>query len=96
MVIWDYGPAHRGPAMRAYLATPDLNLRFVALFSPGLLAAFAPVRCPSLHPDCSCSLPLCEYRGLHPVGIAGVPRVKVRRRTGARQIGLTNLAELSR
>jgi transposase len=36
IVIWDNGPAHRGPAMRAYLATPDLDLRLVALpaYSP--------------------------------------------------------------
>jgi transposase len=36
IVVWDNGPAHRGPAMRAYLATPDLNLRLVALpaYSP--------------------------------------------------------------
>lgn len=36
IVIWDNGPAHRGPAMRAYLATPGLNLRLVALpaYSP--------------------------------------------------------------
>jgi transposase len=36
MVIWDNGPAHRGPAMREYLATPGLNLRLVALpaYSP--------------------------------------------------------------
>lgn len=36
IVIWDNGPAHRGPEMRAYLATPDLNLRLVALpgYSP--------------------------------------------------------------
>jgi transposase len=36
IVIWDNGPAHRGAAMRAYLATPDLNLRLVALpaYSP--------------------------------------------------------------
>jgi transposase len=36
IVIWDNGPAHRGPAMRAYLATADLNLRLVALpaYSP--------------------------------------------------------------
>jgi transposase len=36
IVIWDNGPAHRGPAMRAYLATDDLNLRLVALpaYSP--------------------------------------------------------------
>jgi len=27
----DNGPAHRSPAMRAHLATPDLNLRLVAL-----------------------------------------------------------------
>jgi len=35
-VIWDNGPAHRGTAMRAYLATPELNLRLVALppYSP--------------------------------------------------------------
>ncbi len=36
IVIWDNGPAHRGPAMRAYLATPRLNLRLVPLpaYSP--------------------------------------------------------------
>jgi transposase len=36
IVIWDNGPAHHGPAMRAYLATPSLNLRLVALpaYSP--------------------------------------------------------------
>ena len=36
IVIWDNGPAHHGPAMRAYLATPGLNLRLVALpaYSP--------------------------------------------------------------
>lgn len=36
IAIWDNGPAHRGPAMRAYLATPDLDLRLVALpaYSP--------------------------------------------------------------
>jgi hypothetical protein len=38
IVIWDNGPAHRGPATRAYLATADLNLRLVAFASvqPGL------------------------------------------------------------
>ena len=38
IVIWDNGPVHRGPAMQAYLATPDLNLRLVALpaYSPDL------------------------------------------------------------
>ena len=30
-VIWDNSPAHRGDALRAYLATPDLNLRLVNL-----------------------------------------------------------------
>ena len=36
IVIWDNGPAHRGPAMREYLATPGLNVRLVALpaYSP--------------------------------------------------------------
>jgi transposase len=36
IVIWDNGPAHRGAAMRAYLATPDLSLHLVALpaYSP--------------------------------------------------------------
>ena len=36
IVIWDNGPAHRGPAIRTYLATPDLNLRLVTLppYSP--------------------------------------------------------------
>jgi transposase len=35
-VIWDNSPAHRGPEMRAYLATADLKLRLVALpaYSP--------------------------------------------------------------
>jgi transposase len=31
IVIWDNGPAHRGDALRTYLATPDLRLRLVAL-----------------------------------------------------------------
>lgn len=31
IVIWDNGPAHHGEAIRAYLATPGLNLRLVAL-----------------------------------------------------------------
>lgn len=36
IVIWDNGPAHRGPAMRSYLTAPDRNLRLVALpaYSP--------------------------------------------------------------
>jgi transposase len=36
IVIWDNSPAHRGPEMRAYLRTPDLRLRLVALpaYSP--------------------------------------------------------------
>jgi len=36
IVIWDNGPAHRGEPLRCYLATPDLNLRLVALpgYSP--------------------------------------------------------------
>jgi transposase len=36
IVIWDNGPAHHGPEMRAYLTTPDLQLRLVALpaYSP--------------------------------------------------------------
>ena len=36
IVIWDNSPAHRGPEMRAYLSTPDLKLRLVALpaYSP--------------------------------------------------------------
>jgi len=36
IVIWDNGPAHRGPAMRDYLATPGLKLRLVPLpaYSP--------------------------------------------------------------
>ena len=35
-VIWDNSPAHRGDALRAYLTTPDLNLRLVNLpsYSP--------------------------------------------------------------
>ena len=31
IVIWDNAPAHRGEEMRAYLRTPDLGLRLVAL-----------------------------------------------------------------
>ena len=27
VVIWDNGPAHRGEAIRSYLATPDLHLK---------------------------------------------------------------------
>ena len=36
IVIWDNGPAHHGPELREYLATPDLKLRLVALpgYSP--------------------------------------------------------------
>jgi transposase len=36
IVIWDNGPMHRGPAIREYLATPELNLRLIALpaYSP--------------------------------------------------------------
>jgi transposase len=36
IVIWDNGPAHRGPELRAYLETPGLDLRLVALppYSP--------------------------------------------------------------
>ena len=36
IVIWDNGPAHRGPALRTYLSTPGLRLRLVALppYSP--------------------------------------------------------------
>ena len=36
IVIWDNGPAHRGPAIREYLATPVLHLHLVALpaYSP--------------------------------------------------------------
>ncbi len=36
IVIWDNGPAHRGAAVRDYLATPDLDLRVLHLpaYSP--------------------------------------------------------------
>ena len=36
IVIWDNSPAHRGDTIRAYLTTPDLNLRLVNLpsYSP--------------------------------------------------------------
>jgi transposase len=36
IVIWDNSPVHRGAELRAYLATPNLNLRLVALpaYSP--------------------------------------------------------------
>jgi len=40
IVIWDNGPAHRGPAMREYLATPNLKLRLVPL--PGYSPDFNP------------------------------------------------------
>jgi transposase len=39
-VIWDNGPAHHGPEIRAYLTTPDLKLRLVAL--PGYSPDFNP------------------------------------------------------
>lgn len=36
IVVWDNGPAHRGDALRTFLATPDLKLRLVCLpaYSP--------------------------------------------------------------
>jgi transposase len=36
IVIWDNGPAHYGPELRAYLTTPDLKVRLVPLptYSP--------------------------------------------------------------
>ena len=36
IVVWDNGPAHRGEAIRTFLATPDLKLRLVPLpaYSP--------------------------------------------------------------
>jgi len=40
IVIGDNGPAHRGPEIREYLTTPDLNLRLVAL--PGYSPDFNP------------------------------------------------------
>lgn len=40
IVIWDNGPAHHGPELREYLATPDLKLRLVAL--PGYSPDFNP------------------------------------------------------
>ena len=40
VVIWDNGPAHRGPELREYLTTPDLKLRLVAL--PGYSPDFNP------------------------------------------------------
>jgi len=40
IVIWDNGPAHHGPAMREYLATPNLKLRLVPL--PGYSPDFNP------------------------------------------------------
>jgi transposase len=39
-MIWDNGPAHHGPEIRAYLATPELNLRLVPL--PGYSPDFNP------------------------------------------------------
>lgn len=40
IVIWDNAPAHHGPEMREYLATPGLKLRLVAL--PGYSPDFNP------------------------------------------------------
>jgi transposase len=40
IVILDNGPAHHGPEMRAYLATPDLKLRLVVL--PGYRPDYNP------------------------------------------------------
>lgn len=40
MVIWDNAPAHHGPEIRAYLTTPELKLRLVAL--PGYSPDFNP------------------------------------------------------
>ena len=40
IVIWDNGPAHHGPEMRAYLTTPDVRVRLVAL--PGYSPDFNP------------------------------------------------------
>jgi len=40
IVIWDNGPAHRGPEVREYLTTPNLRLRLVAL--PGYSPDFNP------------------------------------------------------
>ena len=36
IIIWDNGPAHRGPALRTWLTTPNLRLRLVSLpaYSP--------------------------------------------------------------
>jgi transposase len=36
IIIWDNGPAHRGPALRTWLSTPNLRLRLVPLpaYSP--------------------------------------------------------------
>ena len=41
IVIWDNAPVHHGPALRAYLATPDLKLQLIALpaYSPDYNAA---------------------------------------------------------
>ena len=40
IVLWDNGPAHHGPEIRAYLTTPDLKLRLVAV--PGYSPDFNP------------------------------------------------------
>ena len=40
IAIWNNGPAHHGPEIREYLATPDLKLRLVAL--PGYSPDFNP------------------------------------------------------
>ena len=46
-VIWDNSPAHRGDAIRAYLTTPNLNLRLVNPVSSTGQAL------PSYSPDCN-------------------------------------------
>jgi hypothetical protein len=50
IVIWDNGPAHGGDAVRAYLTTPDLDLRLVRL--PAYSPDFNPDEArPSSHRD---------------------------------------------
>ena len=56
-MIWDNAPAHRGEALRAYLATPGLNLRLVNPVSSTGQAL------PSYSPDFNADEAICGWAG---------------------------------
>ena len=56
-MIWDNSPAHRGDAVRAYLATPGLNLRLVNPVSSTGQAL------PSYSPDFNADEAICGWAG---------------------------------